>query len=114
MYRKQLPSLWDGLSGNHLVVKILAFGRINHFDLLTHLTDDFYRKMVAHFEIDGGEKPLELEQWADPQNHLHFYKMRNVKVPMRGVARRESILSTSPRSIAYNHLVIMYVLYYYV
>ena len=73
-----------------------------------HLTDDYTRRRVKHFNTHGKEGgKLSESDWSSPKVHKHFKQLENVKVSMQ----TSDDVNTINVIVAYNELASAYVHY---
>jgi len=83
-YQGQTAPLWNqGMANDSTLLQVLAVGRVKGFDYLMHLTDDYSRKRIQHFVKYGKTQLLEETEWANPEKHKHFGKLKNIQVEVK-------------------------------
>jgi len=80
-YKDQVPSLCEKqLLTDYTLLQILAVGHKHHIPYLSMLSDDYMRCRVKVVIESDRVKDLTVAEWADPETHPHFRKLKDLKV----------------------------------
>lgn len=87
LYESQVPALWgQGMHTDSTLIQLLSIGHTKRIDLLQHLSDDYARWRIKKLRDEGpnafkgGKKLFTPSEWANPQKHKHFARLKDVMV----------------------------------